>query len=141
MNSIEVERLLADEVRFKHWECTLMFDVAGLEGEHDILKCVKPNALAKYLELMMKCTRNGFPKQCMMLFPEVYSGEMVCDMLKSAICKASEEQGYILRTIKCDTSTVSTKSATSGVPVIGWKYSLGCVRSRLYQSCQTTFIC
>jgi hypothetical protein len=32
---------------------------------------------------------------------------------------------------------VSTKSATSGIPVIGWTYSLGCVRSRLYQSRQT----
>jgi hypothetical protein len=32
---------------------------------------------------------------------------------------------------------VSTKSATSGMPVIGWTYSLGCVHSRLYQSRQT----
>jgi hypothetical protein len=69
----------------------------------------------------------------MMRFPEVYSGEMMWDMLKSAICKASEEQGYTLRTIQCDKSTVSTKSATSGIPVIGWTYSLGCVRSCLYQ--------
>jgi hypothetical protein len=137
MDSIEVERLLADEVRLKHWECTLMFDVAGQEGEHDILQYVKPNALAKDLQLMMECTRNGFPKQCMMRFLEVYSGEMMWDMLKSSICKASEEQGYTLRTIQCDKSTVSTKSATSGIPVIGWTYSLGCVRSRLYQSRQT----
>jgi hypothetical protein len=137
MDSIEVERLLADEVRLKHWDCTLMFDVAGLEGERDILQYVKPNALAKDLQLMMECTTNDFPKQCMMRFPEVYSGEMMWDMLKSAICKASEEQGYTLRTIQSDKSTVSTKSATSGIPVIGWTYSLGCVRSRLYQSRQT----
>jgi hypothetical protein len=96
MDIIEVEILLADEVRLKHWECTLMFDVAGLEGEHDIIQYVKPNALAKDLQLMMECTRNGFPKQCMMRFPEVYSGEMMWDMLKSAICKASEDQGYTL---------------------------------------------
>jgi hypothetical protein len=62
MDSIEVDRLLADEVRLKHWDCTLMFDVAGLEGEHDILQYVKPNALAKYLQLMMECTTNGYPK-------------------------------------------------------------------------------
>jgi hypothetical protein len=62
-----------------------MFDVAGLEGEHDILQYVKPNALAKDLQLMMECRRNGFPKQFMIRFPEVYSGEMMWDMLKSAI--------------------------------------------------------
>jgi hypothetical protein len=123
MDSIEVDILLADEVQLKHWDCTLMFDVAGLEGEHDIL--------------MMECTTNGYPKQCMMRSPEVYSGEMMWDMLKSTICKASEEQGYTLQTIQCDKSTMSTKSATSGIPVIGWTYSLGCVRSRLYQSRQT----
>jgi hypothetical protein len=137
MDNIEVERLLADEVRLKHWDCTLMFDVAGLDGEHKILQYVKPNALAKDLELMMECTRNGFPKQCMMCFPEVYFGEMMWDMLNSAICKASEEQGYTLQTIQCDKSTVSTKSVTSGIPVIGWTYSLGCVCSRLFQSRQT----
>jgi hypothetical protein len=96
MDSIEVERLLADEVWLTHWDCTLMFDVAGLEGEHDILQYVKPNALAKDLQLMMECNTNGFPKQCMMHFPEVYSGEMMWDMLKSVICKASYEQGYTL---------------------------------------------
>jgi hypothetical protein len=74
MDSIEVDRLLADEVRLKHWDCTLMFYVAGLEGEHDIIQYVKPNALAKYLQLMMECTMNHYPKQCIMRFPEVYSG-------------------------------------------------------------------
>jgi hypothetical protein len=39
--------------------------------------CVKPNALAKDLELIMECTTNGYPKQCMMRVPEVYSGEMM----------------------------------------------------------------
>jgi hypothetical protein len=112
-----------------------------LEGEHDILQYVKPNALAKYPQLMMECTANGYPKQCMMRFPEVYSGEMMWDMLKSSICKASEEQGYTIRTIQCDKSTVSTKSATSGIAVIGWTYSLGCVHSRLYQSRQTMRSC
>jgi hypothetical protein len=38
MDSIEVDRLLADEVWLKHWDCTLMFDVAGLEGRHAILR-------------------------------------------------------------------------------------------------------
>jgi hypothetical protein len=38
MDSIEVDRLLADEARLKHWECTLMFDVSALEGDHDILQ-------------------------------------------------------------------------------------------------------
>jgi hypothetical protein len=86
MESIEMDRLLVDDVRLKHWDCTRMFDVAGLEGEHDILQYVKPNALAKDLQLMMECTTNGYPKQCMMRFPEVYSGEMMWDMLKIAIC-------------------------------------------------------
>jgi hypothetical protein len=72
MDSIEVDRLLLDEVRLEHWDCTLMFELAGLEGEHDILQYVKPNALAKDLQLMMECTTNGYPKQCMMHFPEVY---------------------------------------------------------------------
>jgi hypothetical protein len=43
MDSIEVDILLVDEACLKHWDCTLMFDVAGLEGEHDILQYVKPN--------------------------------------------------------------------------------------------------
>jgi hypothetical protein len=72
MDSIEVNRLLADDVWLKHWDCTLMFDVAGLEGVHDILQYVKPNALAKDLQLMMECTTNGYPKQYMMRFPEVF---------------------------------------------------------------------
>jgi hypothetical protein len=36
------------------------------------------NALAKNLDLVMECTMNGYPKQYMMRFPEVYSGEMMC---------------------------------------------------------------
>jgi hypothetical protein len=40
--------------------------------------CVKHNALAKDLDLMMECTTNGYPKQCMMRFQEVYSCEMIC---------------------------------------------------------------
>jgi hypothetical protein len=35
---------------------------------------IKPKALAKDLELVMECTMSGYPKQCMMRFPEVYSG-------------------------------------------------------------------
>jgi Zn finger protein HypA/HybF involved in hydrogenase expression len=42
------------------------------------MMCVKPKALAKYLELVMECTMNSYPKQCTMRFPEVYSGEMTC---------------------------------------------------------------
>jgi hypothetical protein len=37
MDFIEVDKLLADEVWLKHWDWILVFDVAGLEGEHDIL--------------------------------------------------------------------------------------------------------
>jgi hypothetical protein len=44
--------------------------------------CVKPSALAKDLVLMMECTMNGYPKQCMMRFPKVYSGKIMWDMLK-----------------------------------------------------------
>jgi hypothetical protein len=58
------------------------------------MMCVKPNALAKDLELMMECRTNGYPKQCMMRFTEVYSGEMMWDTLKSATFKAFKEQGY-----------------------------------------------
>jgi hypothetical protein len=57
MDSIEVDRLLADEVWLKHWDCTIMFDVPCLEGEHDIIQYVKPNTLAKNLQLMMECKR------------------------------------------------------------------------------------
>jgi hypothetical protein len=74
-----VDKHLSDEVRLKHCDCTLMFDVAGLEGDHDILQYITPNALAKYLELIMECTANGFTKQCMMMSPKVYSGEMMWD--------------------------------------------------------------
>jgi hypothetical protein len=73
----------------------------------------------------------------MMRFPEFYSGEIMWDMLKSAIYNASEEQGYTLRSIQGDKSTVLTKSAKSGIPVSGWTYSLGFIRNRLYQIRQT----
>jgi hypothetical protein len=59
MDSIEVDRLLADEVRLNHWEYSLIFDVAGLERQHGILQYVRPNALAKDLEIMMECTMKG----------------------------------------------------------------------------------
>jgi hypothetical protein len=42
------------------------------------MTCVKRKALAKDLELVMECTTNDYPKQCMMRFLEVYSGEMMC---------------------------------------------------------------
>jgi hypothetical protein len=42
------------------------------------MTCVKPNTLTKDLELRMECTKNSYPKQCMMRFPEVYSGDMIC---------------------------------------------------------------
>jgi hypothetical protein len=42
------------------------------------MMCIKPNALAKDLELVIECTMNDYPKQCLMRFPEVYSGEMMC---------------------------------------------------------------
>jgi hypothetical protein len=68
-----------------------MFDVAGLEGDHEIIQYVTPNVIGKYLQLIMEFTEKGFPRQCMMRFPEVYSGGMMWVMLKSAIYKASEE--------------------------------------------------
>jgi hypothetical protein len=40
--------------------------------------CVRSNALAKDLELMMECTTNGYPKQCMMRVSEIYSVEKMC---------------------------------------------------------------
>jgi hypothetical protein len=46
------------------------------------MMCVKPNALAEDLELVMECTMIGYPKQCMMRSPEVYSAEMMWDVLK-----------------------------------------------------------
>jgi hypothetical protein len=111
MDSVEVDKLLVDELRLKHWDCTLMFDVAGLEGRHDILQYVKPNPLSKDAQTVMECISKGYPKHCMMKFPEVHSGEMMWDMLKSAVLKAGEEQGYSLRGTQCDKSTVTTKSA------------------------------
>jgi hypothetical protein len=42
------------------------------------MMCVKPNALAKDLGLMMECTTKGYTKQCMMRVSEVHSGEMMC---------------------------------------------------------------
>jgi hypothetical protein len=90
LDSIEVNTLLADEVRLKHWDCTLMFDVAGLEGEHCILQYGEPNALGKYAQTVMECKTKGHPKQCVMRFPEVYSGKIMWDILKSAIYKAAE---------------------------------------------------
>jgi hypothetical protein len=70
----------------------------------------------------------------------VYSGEMMWDMLKSAVLKAGAEQGYSLRGTQCDKSSVTTKSAKTGKPFLGWTYSLGCYRSRLYQSHQASFL-
>jgi hypothetical protein len=100
LDSIEVDNMLVGEVQLKHWECTIMSDIAGLEGGCDILQYTKPNVLAKDLQLIMKCTSKGFPKQYMVRFPSVYSGEIMWDMLKSAICKVSEEQGYTLRSVQ-----------------------------------------
>jgi hypothetical protein len=93
MDSVEVDKLLVDELRLKHWDCTLMFDVAGLEGQNDILQYVKPNPLSKDAQTVMECIAKGYPKPCMIKFPEVYSGEMMWDMLKSAVLKSGEEQG------------------------------------------------
>jgi hypothetical protein len=70
----------------------------------------------------------------------VYSGEMMWDMLKSAVLKAGEEQGYSLRGTQCDKSTVTTKSVKSGKPFSGWTYSIGCYCSRIYQSRQASFM-
>jgi hypothetical protein len=77
MDSVEVDKLLVGELRLKHWECTLVFDVAGLEGKHDILQYVKPNHLSKDAQTVMECIAKGYPKHCMMKFLEVYSGEIM----------------------------------------------------------------
>jgi hypothetical protein len=116
MDNVEVNNLLTDELRLKHWECTLMFDIAGLEGKHDILQCIKPNPLTKDAQTIMECIAKGYPKHCMMKFPEVYSWEMMWDMLKSAMLKAAEEQGYNLRGTQCDKLYVTTKSEKTGEP-------------------------
>jgi hypothetical protein len=96
MDSIEVDKLYVDEARLKHWVCTLMFEVAGLEGEYGILQYVKPNVLAKDFKMIMECTAKGFPKKCMMRFPYISSGGSVWDKLKSVICNTSDEDGYML---------------------------------------------
>jgi hypothetical protein len=120
--------------------CTLTFDVAGLEGQHGIIQYVKPNTLSKDAQNFMECIAKGYPKHCMMKFLEVYSREMMCEMLKSAVLKAGEEQGYTLWGTQCDKSSVITKSTKSGKPFSGWTYSRGCYRSRLYQSRQASFL-
>jgi hypothetical protein len=136
MDSVEVDILLADELRLKHWVCTIMFDVSDLEVMRDILQYVKPNPLSKDAQTVMECIAKGYPKHCMMKFPELYSGEMMWDMVKSVVLKAGEEQVYSLRGPQYDKSTVTTKSVKTGKPILGWTYSLGCYRSRLYQSRQ-----
>jgi hypothetical protein len=52
-----------------------MFEVFGLEGQHEILQYGKPNPLASALETIVKCQVNRYPSHCMMSFPEVYSAE------------------------------------------------------------------
>jgi hypothetical protein len=54
MDSVELDKLLVDELRLKHWDCALMFDVADLEGQHDILQYVKPNPLSKDDQTVME---------------------------------------------------------------------------------------
>jgi hypothetical protein len=119
MDSVEVDKLLADESRLKHWDCTLMFDVSGVERTYDILHYVKPNPLSKDAQIIMECIAKRYPKNCMMKFPEVYSGEMMWEILKSAVLKVGEEQGYSLRGTQCDKSTVTTKSVKTGKPILG----------------------
>jgi hypothetical protein len=36
-----------------------MFDVDGLEGQHDILRYVKPNPLSKDAQIVMECIAKG----------------------------------------------------------------------------------
>jgi hypothetical protein len=37
MDIIEGDKLVVDKVWLKHWDCTLVFDIAGLEGQHGTL--------------------------------------------------------------------------------------------------------
>jgi hypothetical protein len=53
---------------------------------------VKPNTLAKDLELVMECTTNGYPKQRMMRFPEVNSGE-ITPVKPNRLAKDLEKDG------------------------------------------------
>jgi hypothetical protein len=67
----------------------------------------------------MECIDKGYPKHCMMKFPEVYFREIMWYMLKSAVFKAGEEQGYNLQGTQCDKSTVTTKNTKTGKPFLG----------------------
>jgi hypothetical protein len=53
------------------------------------MMCVRPNVLAKDLELVIECTMSGYHKQCMIRVPEVHSGEMMC-VRRNALAKDLE---------------------------------------------------
>jgi hypothetical protein len=106
---IEVNTIVENENKSKQWEYTLMFEVCGLEGQHEILQYVKPNPLASALETIVKCHANHYPSRCMMRFPEVYSTEDNWELgLKVALTKAAEKGGYSL----CQTKKLQTHSPT-----------------------------
>jgi hypothetical protein len=75
MDIIEVNATVENENKSKQWDCMLMFEVFGLEGQHDIIQYVKPNPLASALEIILKCQANHYPPRCMMRFSDVYSAE------------------------------------------------------------------
>jgi hypothetical protein len=62
MKSIKVIQLLADEAWLTNLDNTIEFDVAGLEGDHDILQYVKRSVLSKNIQMIMECTAESFPK-------------------------------------------------------------------------------
>jgi hypothetical protein len=89
---IEVNTIDENENKSEQWDFTLMFELCGLEGQHDILQYVKPNPLASELETIVKCQANHYPAHCMMRFPEVYAPEEKWELgLKVALTKAAEE--------------------------------------------------
>jgi hypothetical protein len=73
MDIIEVNAIVENENKPNQRECTLIFEVFGLEDQHDIIHYAKPNPPASALETIVKCQANHYPPHCMMRFPKVYS--------------------------------------------------------------------
>jgi hypothetical protein len=101
MDIIDIKPIVESENKSKQCDVTLMSEVFGLEGQHDILQYVKPNPLASMIETILKCQVNHYPPHCMMRFPEVYSSEENLEFgLKVPLAKAVEEGGYYLHPTK-----------------------------------------
>jgi hypothetical protein len=55
MDIIDINVIAENENKSKQWDCTLMFELFGLERQHDILQYAKPNPLAYAFETILKC--------------------------------------------------------------------------------------